>query len=128
MDKEQGFAADFGSQRHSKTPYKNIAKAVLSLAALLSAGVYQYSDILARSPAWGREDILEVASKQWNPQCPVQPEPIVPRNAFSLSDTFRDEAAERLAQAVRIPTVSYDDNGAIGEDVSRRQCYDGGSS
>lgn len=125
MDKEQGFAADFGSQNHTKTPYKNIAKAVLSLAALLSAGVYQYSDTLVRSPVWGREDILDIASNKWNPRCPAQPEPLVPRSTFSPSDTFRDEAAERLAQSVRIPTVSYDDNGLIGEDVSVLQCYDG---
>lgn len=49
---------------------------------------------------------------------PAQPDPQVPSIAFPYSDELRDTAAERLAEAVRIATVSYDDMGPMDEDVS----------
>ncbi|KAI0443599.1 peptidase family M20/M25/M40 [Xylaria telfairii] len=65
-------------------------------------------------------------------RCP-QVEPLVPsqqRPALSemeeylRSDKFRDDAIERLAGAVRIPTQSYDDLGPIGEDPRWDTMYD----
>lgn len=101
----------------TRKPVKTAVKLALLSAALASAAVFQYSHLVARSSPW--EVSLHQAGKKWNPQCPAQPEPLVPNQVFEPPESFRDEAAERLAQAVRIPTVSYDDNGPIGEDVGR---------
>lgn len=49
---------------------------------------------------------------------PAQLKPLKPAIAFPGSNELKDEAAERLAEAVRIPTVSYDDMGPMDEDVS----------
>ncbi|KAI1266586.1 peptidase family M20/M25/M40 [Xylariaceae sp. FL1019] len=57
-------------------------------------------------------------------KCP-QVEPLVPgqqtealksMEEFILSDQFRNETVARLAGAVRIPTISYDDLAPVGED------------
>lgn len=58
--------------------------------------------------------------KTWSPICPEQPPPLVPSISFTPAPSYREAAAERLSQAVRIPTVSYDDNGEIGEDVGHQ--------
>lgn len=52
------------------------------------------------------------------PQCPAQVDPIVPKILFKPDAIYRNESAERLAGAVRIASVSYDDNGSVEEDVS----------
>ncbi|RMZ73809.1 peptidase family M20 M25 M40 [Pyrenophora seminiperda CCB06] len=58
-------------------------------------------------------------------QCP-QVEPLFPARktkemdemeSYLTSDAFRDTAIERLSNAVKIPTQSYDDMGTIGEDA-----------
>jgi Gly-Xaa carboxypeptidase len=44
---------------------------------------------------------------------------ITQRNVDSLfrSKHFRDEVAQRLADAVRIPTITYDGMGHVGQDA-----------
>ena len=60
--------------------------------------------------------VFPTASKHGHlPRCPPQVEPLVPKRTFEAAS--KDEYAERLAQAVRIPTISYDDNGKPDEDV-----------
>lgn len=66
-------------------------------------------------------------------QCPAQlaigpklnPD-ITDRNLLKLfpSDDFKNLSVKRLQGAVQIPTVSYDDNGAIGEDPRWDVFYD----
>lgn len=53
------------------------------------------------------------------PQCPAQAAPLVPRLPFQTpSPDYRADTARRLSEAVTYPTISYDDNGPVGEDVS----------
>lgn len=53
---------------------------------------------------------------------PVQLDPLTPVLPFPRSDELKNSAADRLAEAVRIKTVSYDDMGPMDEDVSCFSC------
>ncbi|KAI0490433.1 peptidase family M20/M25/M40 [Xylaria cf. heliscus] len=64
-------------------------------------------------------------------KCP-QIEPLVPSQQspalsemqeYLRSDKFRDDTVQRVAGAVRIPTESYDDIGAVGEDPRWETMY-----
>ncbi|KAI5476036.1 Gly-Xaa carboxypeptidase [Pseudohyphozyma bogoriensis] len=50
------------------------------------------------------------------PLCPPQPSAIKPARELVLPDGYREESARRLTAAVKIATVSYDDNGLPTED------------
>lgn len=123
LDREKGLAGPPAPTR-SKPLLKAAVKSVLLLSLFGGAGFFQYSSfkipyLPTRSVAFTNEqqDAFEHKGKAWNPQCPVQAEPLEPALNFAPPEAFKDEAAERLAQAVRIPTVSYDDNGPIDKDV-----------
>lgn len=118
-DSEEALDSSQTPHTTTRTSVKTAVKLALLSAALAWAAVFQYSHLVARSSPWELSLDLHQAGEKWNPQCPAQPKPLVPNQVFEPPESFRDEAAERLAQAVRIPTVSYDDNGPIGEDVGR---------
>ena len=70
-----------------------------------------------------------VATSQCPDQLAIGPRSnpdITDRNLVKLfpSDEFKNLSVERLQGAVQIPTVSYDDNGAIGEDPRWDVFYD----
>jgi hypothetical protein len=82
---------------------------ILGIAALIGlvASPFDVLEVLQASSSSSKHGAL--------PRCPPQVEPLSPKTPFIPVE--KDEYAERLAQFVRIPTVSYDDNGKPGEDV-----------
>lgn len=54
------------------------------------------------------------------PQCPPQVPPIRPVLPFEIPEEYTNQSASRLSHAVKIPTVSYDDNGPVETDVKRQ--------
>jgi Gly-Xaa carboxypeptidase len=79
-------------------------------------------------------NLIQIGSEQndFKKQC-QQVEPLRPKQtskefdemeALLASDVFRNASIQRLAGAVQIPTMSYDDLGAIGEDDRWDVFYD----
>jgi len=98
-------ALDDGPSTSKKSHHVSIM--ILALLALVGVACY-HSHI----------DPLPLSSLSANhPTCPRQPDPIYPNIPFKPELSFPDEAARRLEQAVQFPTISYDDNGLVGEDV-----------
>ena len=86
---------------------------LLLLPAILLAGSYALSSVFIGTSLSSTNLNAELRAA-----CPVQPDPIVPALAFDVEPSFRSEAADRLAQAVRVASVNFDNIGLVTEDVS----------
>ncbi|AAW41637.1 hypothetical protein CNBB1280 [Cryptococcus deneoformans B-3501A] len=74
----------------------------------LDPSSYKFHDDLTT-----RFDIEQL--KNWA-TCPQQPKPIYPNMTWEMTEEERNRSIEHYAQAVRIPTQSYDDNEEPDED------------
>ena len=74
--------------------------------------------LLARNTSTHPLPELDVHRLSDGLKCPAQPQPIVPGIPFTQADnqTYRDATAQRLGEAVRYESVSYDDNGPVESD------------
>lgn len=101
---------DAGRSQRCHSQGLMIVLAAIGLLGLIACWPLELFDL---SASWH-----DASKDRHMPRCPPQVDPLVPKATFSPDS--KDEYAERLSQAVRIPTVSYDDNGKPGEDVSCR--------
>ncbi|KAF2805384.1 peptidase family M20/M25/M40 [Mytilinidion resinicola] len=75
--------------------------------------------------SWSRESFAKVQCPQVPPMFPGgSSEELLAMDDFLQSAKFRNESIGRLAGAVRIPTMSFDDLGPIGEDKRWEVFYD----
>jgi Gly-Xaa carboxypeptidase len=101
-----------------RTPSKYTPWIKITLLLLANVFVFRNYIIERTRPPWNAE--TPEASKS---RCP-QVEPLVLKSTKELdhmddylkSETFRNQSIERLSGAVRIPTQSFDDLGAVGAD------------
>ncbi|OWZ50744.1 Gly-Xaa carboxypeptidase [Cryptococcus neoformans A2-102-5] len=77
-------------------------------SCLWDSSSYKFHDDLTT-----RFDIEQL--KDWA-KCPLQPKPIYPNMTWEMTEEERTRSIDHYAQAVRIPTQSYDDNGEPHED------------
>ncbi|WVR05361.1 hypothetical protein IAU60_002375 [Kwoniella sp. DSM 27419] len=61
--------------------------------------------------------------KKWA-KCPAQPKALQPNMTWDMTDEDKRKSADLYAQAVRIPTQSYDDNGEPNEDPRWKPFFD----
>ena len=95
----------------------SMSRRVLTAFLVVSAVIWTFSS--------NTHHILPQAAQTFDraPQC-VQVDPILPSSGTKLkemevfvsSPTFRNQSITRLSNAVKIPSISYDDMGAIGKD------------
>lgn len=99
-------------KRRSGTLACGIAACAGAASLWMVISAWNSSGSLASIP-----QIADYASFSPSPQCPVQPDPIIPALPFDVPTSFRIEAATRLSQAVQVPSINYDDSGLVTEDV-----------
>lgn len=127
---DSGFLSE---KREKRAPSRRLIHSATALYALIATASLLLVFCLSRTagprllgsriagPRWSTDGVAtsrHLASfNDEEPTCPVQPAPLVPRFPFEASASYVDEVATRLGQAVSFPTVSYDDNGLVGDDV-----------
>ncbi|KAI0456819.1 peptidase family M20/M25/M40 [Xylaria acuta] len=93
----------------------------IAFAVILKTSFEVYQRLTAgEDPSSSREKCPQV-----EPLVPSQQSPALSEmEEYLRSDKFRNDTVERVAGAVRIPTQSYDDLGAVGEDPRWETMYD----
>lgn len=132
MSEKQGPLLPAGAvppPRQKSTRVRNVLRAVIAFNLLYVSYVAWRNFPSLTTCTWNqhRPDLAVGGGER----CP-QVEPITPHTSDALqrmdehiaSPAFANETVERMAGAIRIPSVSYDDLGPVGEDPRWETMYD----